>query len=86
MFEQFKDFAYTIPVILGLVEFIKVRLQLEGRVVELLSLVIGVLFAVMYKAAELYPEVGTWVYAVVAGIAVGLAASGLYDFSKRFMK
>lgn len=68
------------PLILGLVEFAKQWVQ--GKALTAVSLVIGIVFGVaLYAAIFGAPvEFAGWFAAVIGGIAVGLAASGFYDF------
>lgn len=71
-----------IVLVLGLVEFAK-KLGVEGNACTVLAMVLGVLFAIAYKVMALYPTVSPWVEITVFGLAFGLAATGLYDLSKR---
>lgn len=66
-------------IVFGLVEFCK-KLGVQGNWLTLASMLIGLLLGIAYQLAQIYPEVGTWFGVVIFGLAVGLAASGLYDF------
>ncbi len=72
-----------LTMILGLVEFAK-RLSITGNASLILSMVLGVVFGLLWMVAQLYPVVLPWLQAVVFGLLFGLAASGIYDLGKRF--
>ncbi len=67
-------------IVFGLVEFAK-KLGLDGKGLTVLSMVLGVLAGIVYQLVQMYPEAAPWVQVVVFGLAVGLAASGIYDFA-----
>jgi len=74
--------------VLGVVEAAK-RLGVKGNGSFILALVLGFAFGVLSYLAEnaVIPEaVMIWVSAGVFGAAFGLAATGLYDFSKKFQE
>lgn len=73
-------------VIFGLVEFSK-SLGLAGRWLTALSLTLGLVFGILYQGAiSGFPVTFTgWFGIVVFSLALGLMASGFYDFAnKRF--
>jgi hypothetical protein len=75
----------SIPIILvifGLVEFSK-SFGLSGRWLTALSLLIGLLFGFGFKiySAGIPVGFGGWFEAVIFGLALGLVASGFYDFA-----
>ena len=73
-------------IVFGLVEFIK-KFGLKGRTLTALSMVIGVLIGVFYQLAVRNQQVNEWFQIIMFGLAVGLAASGVYDFlDKRWPK
>jgi hypothetical protein len=75
-------------VIFGLVEFSK-SFGLQGKWLTAFSMVLGLVFGAAYKIAEDgVPAVfSAWFVLVVFGLALGLVASGFYDFAnKRFPK
>jgi len=76
----------AVPVLLlimALVQVIKIVFGLEeSRYVPLIAIGLGVLFAGGIQLAEMFPGFGEWYTMVVAGIVVGLAASGLYSGGK----
>jgi hypothetical protein len=80
-----------IPIILivfGLVEFIKI-FGLKGKWLTLVSLLLGLLFGILYKLAiDPIPHTfGGWFEIIVLGLAIGLTTSGVYDFlNVRFPK
>lgn len=67
-------------IVFGLVEFGK-KFGLSGRALTLASMLIGLVLGVAFKAAEMYPAFAVWFQVAVFGLAVGLSASGLYDFT-----
>jgi hypothetical protein len=77
----------VIAVILGLVEFLK-QVGVQGQASLVASLVLGLALG----AGQRLSEIGTpadfagWFGLVIVGLAYGLAASGLFDFAKRFEK
>ena len=75
--------AVMLVLIFGIVEFIK-TFGVKGNVLRLVSLGVGVLIALTFKARELYPEAQMYIDIVFFTIASGLSASGLYDFLKKF--
>ncbi len=66
--------------VFGLVEFAK-KLGLRGKSLTSLSMILGILAGILYQIVQVYPETQQWVSIVVYGLAVGLAASGIYDFA-----
>ena len=75
-----------LPLIIGLVEFSK-QLGVHGKASQVLAMVFGVLFGGVFYAIEqsVMPDaVLPYIGIAVFGLAMGLAASGIYDFSKRF--
>lgn len=77
---------FLMGIVLGLVELSK-RLGIRGNWLIVASMAIGVVLGVLTQVAQLYPEAGRWVTIVIYGLAVGLAASGVYDWvDKRWPK
>lgn len=73
-----------IVVVLGLVEFSK-RLGLAGNWLIVESMAMGTTLGVALRLSIMFPQFGVWFQVGVFGLAVGLAACGIYDFSKKFM-
>ncbi len=71
-------------IIFGLVEFSK-KFGWEGNHLTLLSMFLGVVLGISYQVAQQYPEFARWFFVVIYGLALGLSASGLYDYTKKFM-
>ena len=65
--------------ILGIVEFLK-RFGLTGNKLRLVSMGVGIVFALIYKSSELYPPASPYIEVAFFGIAAGLCASGIYSF------
>ncbi|RJX17521.1 MAG: hypothetical protein C4575_12830 [Desulforudis sp.] len=73
-----------IVAILGLVEFAK-RLGVKEKGSLILSMCLGLVLGILYQLSLVMPaNLSGWLSAVVYGLALGLAASGLYDYSKQF--
>jgi hypothetical protein len=72
-------------IIVALVEEIKMW-GLTGNILRVVSIVIGVVLAVLYQLATKVPvTLMDWLVLVVIGILYGITASGGYDFfNKRF--
>jgi hypothetical protein len=71
-----------IAVVFGLVEFSK-ALGLKGKALTIVSLLLGLLFGLAFSFATKGVPVlfAGWFEAVVFGLAIGLVASGFYDFA-----
>lgn len=70
--------------VFGLVEFSK-KLGVQGRALTILSACLGVVTGLGFQLAAEYPAAGRWIGIAVFSLAVGLAASGVYDFvNQRF--
>lgn len=68
-------------VIFGLVEFSK-SLGLAGRKLTIASMLLGLVFGIAYQLATagMPAAFGGWFVVIVYGLALGLVASGFYDF------
>lgn len=67
--------------VFGLVEFLKSVFSLSGRIVTVLSFILGVVLALVYLAVPLLPDLyQTIVSFAVTALVAGLAASGFYKF------
>ncbi len=66
-------------IVLGVVEFIK-NYGVQGKKLMLVAMGIGMLFAVLYKAREMYLPAQPYIDVVFFGVFVGLGASGIYSF------
>ncbi len=65
--------------ILGIVEFIK-KFGLTGNKLMLVSMAVGIVFAVVYKISELVEPAQIYIQVAFFGLAAGLCASGIYNF------
>ncbi len=77
-----------VVIIFGLVEFIK-SMGLTGRILTVLSMIVGILLGLGYHVATNGIPAGFsgWFIAVCFGLAMGLVASGFYNFANdRFPK
>ena len=72
----------AVPFIIGLVEAAK-RLGMGDLFATPLAVGLGIALSVGWHAATVYPAAAPWVQALMLGIALGLAASGLYSGAKR---
>ena len=69
-----------LPVIMGLVEFLK-RVGVTGRWSIASSMLIGLLLGLGYQISVKPPaSYADWFGAVVFGLGLGLSSSGVYDF------
>lgn len=70
--------APFVPVVLALVEWFKLFVK-ESRFYPFISMGLGVLFGLLVITAHAMPtSYAEWVTAVIAGLLLGLTASGLY--------
>ena len=70
-------------VVAGLVSFAK-TMGLEGKALLALSLVLGLVFGVVYQLSIAMPTtLAEWFGAIVFGLGLGVTTSGLYDLVKR---
>lgn len=74
---QFAGIA-AVPFLVGLVEVAK-RLGMDAVWATPLAIGLGVALSVGWQAVQVYPQAAPWFNAVLIGIALGLAASGLYS-------
>lgn len=73
-------------IVFGLVEFIKL-FGIQGSVLRIISMLLGVSLAVIFKLSQVYPSWYPWIDIASFGIVIGLTASGIYEFiNKRFPK
>jgi len=75
-----------VPFIMGLVAWIK-TMGLTGKLLTLISMLLGLVLGVLYMHSQA-PLVGfgAWFVAVVYGLTLGMAASGVYDLGHRDFK
>lgn len=71
-----------IMLVLGLVEFAK-KLGISGKGSLIMVIVLGLIFGVGGELLAQFPAAAVWIIPVVRGLAFALAASGLYDLSKK---
>ncbi len=69
-------------IVFGLVEFFK-SLGFTGKVLTVVSMILGILFGMAYQIAAggLPAAFAGWFAVIVFGLAIGLVASGFYDFA-----
>ena len=65
--------------ILGVVEFLK-QFGLKGNKLMLISMFVGIVFALFYQFGEYYLPAHEYIQVAFFGIAAGLCASGIYSF------
>jgi hypothetical protein len=68
-------------IVFGLVEFSK-KLGAKGNFLTILSMVVGLAFGMLFRIYSIGVPVGfaPWFEVIVYGLAIGLVASGFYDF------
>lgn len=74
--------AALMALIFGLVEFAK-QLGASGDRLRWLSMLTGIVLAVVYQLRDIYPQAATWIDIAFFGLAAGLAASGVFSFLQR---
>ena len=74
--------AVMLVLIFGIVEFIK-NFGVQGNVLRIISLCIGVVIAVVFKLREIFPSAQVYIDISFFAISAGLAASGIYDYLKK---
>jgi membrane-bound ClpP family serine protease len=65
--------------IMGLVEFVK-KFKVAGNKLIIISMIIGIVLAVIYKVSSLVPAAQVYIEIAFFGLAAGLCASGIYNF------
>jgi hypothetical protein len=82
LLEQFSGtMLIFLPVLFGSVEFIKSKLGVSGRAVELIAVGIFVTFGGLVVVSYYFPEKGAGIAAVVLFLSMcALAPSGFYKF------
>jgi ABC-type uncharacterized transport system permease subunit len=68
-----------LAVVFGIVEFIK-SLGVTGNTLRWVSLGVGVILAIVFQTTTLFPAISPYIETIFFGIAVGLAASGIFSF------
>jgi len=66
-------------IVFGIVEACK-KLGAKGKTLTILSISFGVVLGALWQVAQTFPEFAPWFNIGIVGIAVGLAAGGVYDF------
>jgi hypothetical protein len=69
-----------LPLVFGLVEFLKSTFNIQNKAVTVLSFFLGAVFMAVVQIANMYPEAGQWVVFGVLALTMGLSASGYYKF------
>ncbi len=72
--EEFLSFSTLVVIAIGLTEVIKRGLALKSKYVHLVALAFGIIINLLATALSLTP------FTFLVGIAIGLSASGLYDY------
>jgi hypothetical protein len=68
-----------LAIVFGVVEFIK-SLGVTGNPLRWISLGVGVILALVFQSTTLFPAVSPYIETVFFGLAVGLAACGIFSF------
>ena len=75
--------AVLVPVIIGLTQFAK-EFGITGKWSRLFGLVLGLVLGIFYKISQAVPaSLGEWLFCVIYGLALGMTASGIYDFGRQ---
>lgn len=77
--------AFLVGLVLALVEFFK-KTGLKGTASLVLGMILGILFGGGYYLASFNvpQDITGWFMLIIVALLPGLAASGVYDFSKKF--
>lgn len=75
--------VFLIPIVFGLVNFLKDALKLDGNAVRIMSFIVGVLFGGLAFLAYLFPDWGVYIAGSIFILSLGLVASGYYDYNTR---
>ena len=68
-------------VVFGLVEFMK-KMGMAGNALTIASLLLGMALGIAYRLTLIIPlDFAGWFSAIIFGLALGLVASGLYNFA-----
>lgn len=72
-----------IAIVTGLVQFLKQKLEIGGKIVEIMAITLGILIGFGFQVYSA-PAPINWTFAfifeaAIYGLAVGLAATGIYD-------
>ena len=74
-----------IALVIGLTQWVKTRLNVEGQAAEIVSLLTGIVLGIGAKLALGLPtDYAGWFGVVIYGLAMGLVPSGLYKFASEF--
>lgn len=65
--------------VFGIIEFIK-SLGVEGNKLRWISMVVGVVLAIVFQTTTLFPTISIYVETIFFGLAVGLASCGIFSF------
>lgn len=74
----------AIAVVIGLVEISK-KLGASGNLCTIMAVVYGVVIMLLVQLSVAFPMIEPWVRTVLYGVVVGLAAAGVYDYTKKFI-
>lgn len=72
--------VFMIPIVFGLVEFLKAVLKLEGSAVTWVSFGVGIVFGGAVFAGFMLPDWAIYIAGGVFIVSLGLVASGFYKF------
>lgn len=80
-FENLASMAIPlVPLVFGMVEFLKSALELEGKAVTWMSFGVGTFYGTAIFLNYLFPEWGPYIAAGTFIPSFGLVASGFYKF------
>lgn len=73
-----------LAVVLGVVQWLKMTFKLEGWIVRVVSMGVGVALGFCYQLSLGIPaDFAGWFSTVIFGLALGLVASGIYDAAQK---
>lgn len=81
---EYVNVGIVVTIVLGLTQWIKERLSLDGRPAEILSFVVGAGFGGVYQFSITQPtDLQGWLAVVFVGVLMALVPSGLFQFASQ---
>ena len=79
---EYVNIGIVVTVVLGLTQWLKERIKLDGRPAEILSFVIGALFGGVYQYSVTQPAaLNQWLSVIFVAVLMALVPSGIFKFA-----
>ena len=79
---EYVNIGIVVTIVLGLTQWVKDRLKLDGRPAEILSFILGLLFGGVYQYAVTKPvELNQWLSVAFVAVLMALVPSGIFKFA-----